>query len=660
MCYNKKGIYNFDRGRGIVNYIVHFDICALLLCTVLLVTFYIKKNVISFKSRIFEVLMLTGGLATLADIGTILINNREGLMTAKWIVNMLYYLFHSATSFLVVSYFVVMAEPIVRMTFKRKCQLVVPFSFMAVMIAFNPLLKLLFYFDSNGVYHRGKYIWIGYVVAFYYLVFLMVFVLKHTDFFGRSMRVVIYVTSVLTLVPSVIQLYNPRYLVECFGAILYITIISMLYQANDASVDSVTKLLSRQSFESDCKAYTSTGMNFSVLIVKLNDAKFLSDMFGGQIASKVNKAFANYISKYVRYGNSFSFGGGAFALCFVNESSEPKFVMDSISQRMKEPWGFEEMKTILSASLCLISYPQHAPDYTTFLELVDEIVASDDKNTITYVDSIEIMDRRRKATIERTLKSDNISRALEVVYQPIYSEKLKSYTNAEAFVRLRDPILGYVMPDEFIPIAEKTGTMFKVGEYVFENVCKLIASGKLDDAGIKLIGVNLSVPQCMQTDLISLIASIVQKYDVNPSKICFEITEHVGANPPDIVVSNIKELYALGFKFAIDDFGTGSASFQQLMVLPISYLKLDRSFIEEALQNDKTMILLNNSINIAKSIRLEVVAEGIESKEVAMQVKEHFKVDFCQGYYYAQSCKGLELPFAVKTLNSAENVLDKQ
>lgn len=251
--------------------------------------------------------------------------------------------------------------------------------------------------------------------------------------------------------------------------------------------------------------------------------------------------------------------------------------------------------------------------------------------------------------------SDNLSRVLEVVYQPIYSEKHKKYTNAEAFVRLRDPILGYVMPDEFIPIAEKNGTMFKVGEFVLENVCKLIAGGKLDDAGIKLIGVNLSVLQCMQTDLVSLIASTVQKYDVKPSRICFEITEHVGANPPDIVVSNIKELYSLGFKFAIDDFGTGSASFQQLMVLPIGYLKLDRSFIEEALVNDKAMILLSNSINIAKSIRLEVVAEGIETESIATQVRELFKVDLCQGYYYAQACKGLELPFMVKSLNSSAN-----
>lgn len=638
-----------------MEYIMHFDICALFICVVLLVSFYIKKSIISFKSRIFEVLLWTGGFATLTDIGTIIVNSQNGFMTTKWIINMFYYFFHSATSFLVVSYFVVMAEPIVRMTFRRKCQLIVPMAAMSVLIAFNPLLKILFYFDADGNYHRGKYIWIGYVIAFYYLVFLMVFVLRHTDFFGKSMRVVIYVTSILNIVPSAIQLYQPRYLVECFGAMLYISIISMLYQANDSSVDNATKLLSRQSFESDCKAYTSTGMNFSVLVVKLNDAKFMSDMFGGQIAAKVNLAFANYISKYVRYGNAFSFGGGAFALCFVNESSEPKFVIDSISQRMKEPWGFEEMKTILSASMCLISYPQHAPDYTTFLDLIDEILANDDKNTITYVDSIEVMDRRRRATIERTLMSDNLSRVLEVVYQPIYSEKHKKYTNAEAFVRLRDPILGYVMPDEFIPIAEKNGTMFKVGEFVLENVCKLIAGGKLDDAGIKLIGVNLSVLQCMQTDLVSLIASTVQKYDVKPSRICFEITEHVGANPPDIVVSNIKELYSLGFKFAIDDFGTGSASFQQLMVLPIGYLKLDRSFIEEALVNDKAMILLSNSINIAKSIRLEVVAEGIETESIATQVRELFKVDLCQGYYYAQACKGLELPFMVKSLNSSAN-----
>lgn len=636
-----------------MEFCIHFDICSLFVIALVLVSFYIKRKAGAFKSRVFEFLIWTGGLATVADILTILVGEAEGMLTAKWLLNMCYYLLHSATLFLIVSYFVVMAEPIVKMSLKRKCELALPIIWLSVLIAFNPMLKLLFYFDENGVYHRGKYIWVGYAVAAYYLVFLLVFILRHAEFFERSTRIVVYVATFLCVIPSALQLYNPNMLVECFGASLYIAMISMLYQANDASVDNSTGLLSRQAFESDCKAYTSTGVNFSVLIVKLRDAKFLSEMFGQQFSLKVNAAFANYISKYVRRGNAFSLGNGAFALCFVNESAEPKFVMDSIGERMKEQWGFEEIRTMLSASMCLVSFPQHAPELGSFIDLIDEVVSNnDDKSNVIYVDSIEVTDRRRRVAIDRTLRSDNAFRSLEVVYQPIYSKKTNRFSNAEALLRLRDPILGYVMPDEFIPIAEKNGTMCRIGEFVIENVCKLLAGGKTEEAGIELIGINLSVMQCMQTDLVSQIAAIVQKYDVRPTSICFEITEKVGENPPEIVINNLRELNSLGFKFAIDDFGTGTASMQRLMLLPIGFIKIDKSFVEDALVSKKTRILLQNSIDIAKSIRLEVIAEGIETKEMAQQVNDLFSVDLCQGFYYSQHCKGLELPFMVKSLNN--------
>lgn len=631
---------------------LHFDVCSLFVIALVLVSFYVNSGARDFKGRIFEVLIWTGGLATLADIGTVLLARAGGMLTARWLMHMFYYIFHAGTLFLITSYFVVMAEPIVRMTFKRKCQLALPIVVFAVLLAFNPMFKLLFYFDENGVYSRGKLIWMGYLLAAYYLIFLMFFMLRHTDFFDKKTRIAVYTASALCVVPSAIQLYQPRYLVECFGGALYITMISMLYQANNASVDNSTKLLSRQAFENDCKAYTSTGMNFSVLIVKLRDAKFLSEMFGQQFFTKVNAAFANYISKYVRPGNSFSFGGGAFALCFMNESSEPKFVIDSIGQRMKEQWGFEEIRTMLSVSMCLISFPQHAPDYSGFMELVDEVFSrNDDKSDIIYVDTIEATDRRRRMSIDKALRSENLNHSLEVVYQPIYSLKSSRFTNAEALVRFKDPILGYVLPDEFIPIAEKNGAIFNIGEFVIESVCRIISSGKLEDAGVELIGINLSVLQCMQTDLVSRIASIVQKYEVSPSSICFEITEKVGENPPEVVINNLRELNSLGFKFAIDDFGTGSASMQRLMMLPIGFLKLDKSFIENALVSEKTRILLKNSIDIAKSIRLEVIAEGVETEEMAPQVRELFDVDLCQGFFYAQSCRGLELPARIKALN---------
>lgn len=626
-----------------MKYNIFFDVCAVCVSAVMLITFYCRKTMSSFKAKMFEMLIWVGGGAALADILTVFVNTSGYPMTGKWLINMAYYTLHSATSFLVVSYFVVMAEPIVRMSTSRKLQLVLPYAFQVALIAFNPLMRILFYFDENGIYCRGKYLWICYVISFYYIAYVIVFLLTHVDFFDRHVRTIVTGFLLMLIVPIAIQQFRPQYLVECFAAVLLILIIFVLYQTEDDSIDASTKLLSYQAFENDCKAYISSGMNFSVLMIKLRDAKYISDKFGNQFFTKVCYAFANYISQYVRYGNAYNLGGGVFGLCFMNESLDPKNVMDSLSKRMNEPWGFEEMVTKLSVSMSIMSYPLHAPDYTSFMELADSIFyKSASKPSTIYPDDVNVNSRRRKLGIERTLSSEDIGNKIEIFFHPIYSVAEKRFTGIEALARLRDNIMGYVMPDEFIMIAEKSGSMMRIGEYILESVCRFIAENPMDDLGIRSININLSVVQCMQTELVSVVASILQKYDISPSRICFEISEHAATDPPEIMISNIKELHRLGVSFALDNYGREQSGLQQLTVIPLRSIKFDSSFIRRAFASEREKTLLQSSINIAKSIDLDVVAQGIESEQMSQQLSD-FAFDYYQGFHFSPVCKSEDI-----------------
>lgn len=634
----------------VLDFVIYFDISALLISVVLLIALYYRKNNTSFKSKVFSYLVWTCGFASLADMLAGIVNSYEGWMTCKWLLNMFYYMLHSATAFLSVMYFIVMAEPMVRMSSKRKLQLFLPIALEFVAVSFNPLLKIFFYFDENGSYQRGNFMWICYAVYMYYYLYLIIFVIRRTDFFDRLTQIVVIGSSTVYIVPLIIQMRYPALLVECFAATLFVVVVYVVYQTNDNSMDSTTQLLSLQAFESDCKAYVSTNLNFSVLMIKLRDAKFISEVFGGQFCSKVYQAFASFISKYVRFGNAYCFGGGVFALCFINENTEPRLVMDSLAERMQEPWGFEEMTTKLSVSMSIISFPKHASDYTSFIEVAETVFSGEEKSVI-YADDVAVKDRRRRADIEKSLTSDKVSQDIEIFYQPIFSEKERRFTSVEALVRLKDPVLGYILPDEFIPIAERNGTMILLGEYIFESVCQFISGGKLDELGIGFVAVNLSVMQCMQTDLVSEIASIMQKYNVNPSQICFEITDLSAGNLPDMMMNNINDLHRLGISFALDNYGAGSSELQRIMLMPVRFIKFDGEFIRRALGSDRDIILLKSSMFMSKSINLKIVAEGVENEEIARQVKE-LGFDYYQGFYIAPVCKAAEAAHKIKVLNS--------
>ena len=627
-----------------MNYNMCFDICALFVGVIMLMTYYYRKTIVSYKARIFEALLWLCFGAAAADIIAAFANAPSCPMMIKWISNMVYYSLHAATNFFGVLYFILMAEPMVKMSNMRKIHLFLPFAAEIVLIAFNPILRLLFYFDENGTYQRGGGVWICYAITVYYFVYMIVFLLKHTDFFDKKMQIVITMFSVMYILPMVLQYFFPSLLLECFAATLFILVIYILYQTEDNSIDNQTKLLSYQAFESDCKAYAATNMNFSVLMIKIRDAKFLTDAFGNQFCTKVYASFANYISQFVRYGNAYSLGGGIFALCFINENVDPKNVLESITERMKQPWGFEEIITRLSVSVSIISYPMHAADYQSFMELADTVFfRSDYKPDIIYADKMVVKDKRRRSDIERAIASGNVTDSLEIFYQPIYSNKEKRFTGVEALVRMRDRLMGYVMPDEFIPIAEKSGAMMRIGEYIFENICKYISSHDTDVFGIKFFTVNLSVMQCMQTDLVAQMASIMQKYGVNPSKICFEISEIAATDPPDVMINNIKQLHKLGVSFSLDNYGTGQSGLQQLTLLPLRMIKFDSSFIKRAMNDPRERTILQSSVNMSKSIRIEAVASGIENENMYSQMQE-FGFDFCQGFYYAPVCSEEDLP----------------
>ena len=250
--------------------------------------------------------------------------------------------------------------------------------------------------------------------------------------------------------------------------------------------------------------------------------------------------------------------------------------------------------------------------------------------------SLDILEKRRKEiAIAQAISKAINNRSFQVYFQPIYSVEESCYTNMEALVRLIDDTLGFIPPDEFIPIAEKNGDILAIGEIVLEKVCEFVELYHPEDYGIKAIHVNLSVVQCMQENISNKLLSIIDKYNIPHGLIDFEITETTANNTTNSLEKIMRDFNNQGIKFSLDDFGTGYSNQSNMMQYPYSIVKIDKSMVWACDNNPKAFISLKHTIAMIKDLEMAVLAEGVESEAHISMLKE-IGCEFLQGFYFSR------------------------
>jgi EAL domain-containing protein (putative c-di-GMP-specific phosphodiesterase class I) len=215
------------------------------------------------------------------------------------------------------------------------------------------------------------------------------------------------------------------------------------------------------------------------------------------------------------------------------------------------------------------------------------------------------------------------NKELYVHYQPIFNLKNpKNIVGIEALLRWKNPVLGNVSPNKFIPLAEKTGYIIYIGEWVLKQVCRQIKLWKQAGFHVLPVAINISVKQLEQIGFSEKVMEIVEEYNVKPDNIELEITESVSSGDLSTIVKNLKELKRYGFKISMDDFGTGFSSLGQIEKFELDKIKIDKIFIDDLLNISKKQNLVRSIIAMAKSLNLTVVAEGIETNEQLIYLKE--------------------------------------
>ncbi len=342
----------------------------------------------------------------------------------------------------------------------------------------------------------------------------------------------------------------------------------------------------------------------------------------------------------VKYAKTFDTAGGYFLLIFDNENlmQKAKSQLEDFFLRMEEKSDINTAFTLLHPFYIMVPKSNIATSGEELMTVLTGFIPTDHKTaaksqvTVTHE---TIAEERHKKHVEDMVVEALLDDRIEVFYQPIFSVAQKSFSSAEALVRIRLKNGNYVLPETFIPIAEETGHIMSLSDAIYKKTMSFIKLFHIERLGIEKIQLNLSIRQAETATFATHIASLLNSFDLSANMLNLEITNTNIIHNQDLLLNNMHKLKAGGLDFALDDFGSGSSNLNYLLEMPISIIKLDRKLTHAYLDNERATSILKGIVDISHAMDIKLVAEGIESKE-AMKHMVELGIDYIQGFYYSR------------------------
>ena len=423
---------------------------------------------------------------------------------------------------------------------------------------------------------------------------------------------------------------------------------------HSALYDKLTNLPNRSQFMNHLLTAINCykddpGLCFAVLFLDLDRFKIINDGLGHLIGDKLLIAISERIKSSLRPGDVVArLGGDEFTILVhnVRQTEDATNVAERIQKQLSRPFKLENYEVFSSASIGIIIADDSHQKPEDFLRDADTAMyRAKESGKARY----EIFDGAMHTHNMNLLKMENdLRRAIErsefkLVYQPILSLDTPEICEFEALIRWEHPEKGVISPDEFIPIAEETGLIISIGEWVLHQSCRQISEWqKLNGKENLSVSVNLSAKQLMHPNLVKQVREALKITKLSPSCLKLEVTETIVMDNADLALEVLSELNSLGVLLSTDDFGTGYSSLSYLSDFPFERLKIDRSFIGKMDTDAKSESIVRTIINLAENLKLEVVAEGIENEKQLLRLRE-LGCHFGQGYLFSKPISAEEV-----------------
>jgi diguanylate cyclase len=409
-----------------------------------------------------------------------------------------------------------------------------------------------------------------------------------------------------------------------------------------ATHDALTALPNRSLFDDRLNQAiahaSSSGERFALAMLDLDRFKLINDSFGHRAGDELLREVARRLTGTLRSVDTVArLGGDEFVLIIreIGAVEEALRVAQKILDVLQLAVRMGEIDVHLSASIGIAFFPWHGTTLETLFAHADTamyVAKQRGRKTVQcFAPHMETVTQER-VRLESDLYEALKREQFELHYQPKVDAASGRFRGAEALIRWQHPQRGLIAPDDFIPLAEDSGLIVPIGEWIVREACRQIRAWQSDGFPPVRIAVNVSATQFRQRDLIDIVRRALDDAGVHASRLEIELTESAVMNNPEESAETLAHLSRMGVAVSVDDFGTGYSSMSCLHRFPLDKLKIDRSFISDLIASSEAAAVVKGIICLAHSLRLKVIAEGVETREQMEFLRSH-GCDQYQGFY---------------------------
>ena len=611
---------------------IHFQFAALVIALVVAVMCFGQKRLNFAAERAFTKLLFIVITCVILDILSIFaINYRDEIGPTLMQLSCRTYLFSIV---LVACYAAFFSVAEIRYTFKQFWiyMTYAPLVVEAVVLFMCPVKV---YVEGNEIYTYGIPVLATYAFCALYIIATFVMILCLRDKINLKRRYAIYFWMIAWLAAAIIQFVNNELLVVSLAMAIGCMYMYCKLENPEYHLDFATNVFNRKGFEMIMAEHIKYHEKKALVNMEIRDMNMVNEVFGAHAVETIILAISKFADN-IPDSTLFRLEDNLFSIA-LDKPEDAEKALEYIMKRFELPWNVENGTMEIGVSLSYIEDTLKFKSVDDLEEVVHYFAAESVKrppSEILTINDEELAVRQRSLEIRHAIEWAIHNDAVEVYYQPIYNIKEGRFSAMEALVRLRDDKGSMVMPSDFIEYAEKNGMILKLGEVVFRKVCEFIQRMHVDEYGIEYIEVNLSVVQCIQTDMARLLKNIMGEYQIPPYRINFEITE-TATGSSKVIDKNMRELLDYGCSFSLDDYGSGYSNLTYVVNLPLKIIKIDKLITDSYFLSEKVRIATEYTIEMLHKLGMEIVVEGVDSEEKYLAFKK-LNAEYIQGFYFSK------------------------
>lgn len=485
--------------------------------------------------------------------------------------------------------------------------------------------------EKNLAWTSGPSTIVTYLGVFVFIVLNLAQIFRHKEHIFDRQRKVVMIWMYMWIASAIIQMLISQLLIVGFACALSMMLLFIQFENPELYLDMGSGLFNYNAYNRYGEQLYSDNKDFYVFAVIFEKITWQAMQLSRSNieTQKIFDAFREITGAYV-----FKVQESEFLLFF-----DKKEDAESAWATAREQMDSKVIETLSShPSLYYVSNTRCVNSPRELLELLRyaEQQKSSLAESIFNVIDEKMADKMRAENEVTQMIMDALSEdRIVVYYQPIYSMEKKSFTSAEALVRIIDKEGNIVPPAAFIQAAENNGMIIEIGKRVFEKVCYFYTQNNLEEFGLDYVEVNLSVVQCANDKLADDFISIMETAQIDPRHINLEITESTSLNRKRIMISNMERMINYGVDFSLDDFGTGASNLNYIVDMPVKIVKFDRGMIQAYFASGKAKYVMDAAMQMIRGMGLKIVAEGVETEEQYHKMEE-IKINYIQGYYFSK------------------------